>query len=279
MQIKLHKNIQYCTSWIPRKWKARPDITERWFDVDTTRIEPGRYYLTDENGNTCIVTDLFVSEIRDDVRRNAIQCKYCAALFCGKTVQEAENAYTAHCDAAEKQCCPVEGPFADCFYRLPKLISDNKETIDIDDQTFETVRRSRFKLCCQYAERCEGEFDGRKNVRCMHQEHRNYPPFYYDENNTPGLAMPKRPEVIDLPDGSPKLFSYRLVKDYGLDCYRLYNQRTTILFLLDPVHDKFWATSDCFASLMQFKSTPYGVDRRLIGKVKEIMHDLYGMKK
>lgn len=279
MQIKLHKNIQYCTSWIPRKWRSLPDINDRWFDVDTTRIDPGRYYLTDEDGNTGTVTDLFVSEIRDDVRRNAIQCKYCATLFCGNTVQEAEAAYKEHCDEAEKQCCPAEGPFTDCFYRLPKLISDNKETIDIDDQTFEEVRRTRFKLCCQYAERCEGEFDGRKNVRCQHQEHRNYPPFYYNERNTPGLAMPKRPEVIDLPDGSPKLFSYRLEKDYKLDCYRLYNQRMTILFLFDPVHDKYWVTSDYFAALMPIKSELYGVDRRLIGKVKEIMHELYAMKK
>lgn len=279
MQIKLHKNIQYCNSWIPRKLRSLPDITERWFNVDTTRIEPGRYYVTGDDGSAFIVTDLFVSEIRDDVRRNAIQCKYCAALFCGNTVQETEAAYKEHCDEAEKQCCPAEGPFADCFYRLPKLISDNKETINIDDQTFETVRRTRFKLCCQYADRCEGGFDGRKNVRCQHQEHRNYPPFYYNERNTPGLAMPKRPEVIDLPDGAPKLFSYRLEKDYKLDCYRLYNQRKTILFLFDPVHDKYWVTSDCFAALMPITNALYGVDRRLIGKVKEVMHELYAMKK
>lgn len=279
MQIKLHKNIQHC-NLVPKRLKAQPDITERWFDVDTTRIEPGRYYLTDDDGKAFIVTDLFVSEIRDDVRRNAIQCKYCAALFCGSTAQEAERAYKEHCDAAEKQCCPEDGPFVKCFYRLPKLISDTSECIDIDDHTFEEVRITRFELCCQYAERCEGRFDGREHVRCQHQEHRNSPPFYYDENNTPGLAMPKRPEVIDLPDGSPKLFSYRLEKDYKLDCYRLYNQRTTILFLFDPVHDKFWATSDCFASLMPVTSALYyGVDRRLIGKVKEIMHELYGMKK
>lgn len=278
MQIKLHKNIQHC-DLVPKRLKAQLDITERWLDVDTTRIEPDRYYVIGDDGNAFIVNDLFVSEIRDDVRRNAIQCKYCAALFCGNTVQEAENAYEAHCDAEEKQCCPEDGPFVNCFYRLPKLISDTKECIDIDDQTFETVRRTRFKLCCQYGERCEGSFDGRKNVRCLHQEHRNYPPFYYTEHNTPGLAMPKRPEVIDLPDGSPKLFSYRLEKDYKLDCYRLYNQRKTILFLFDPVHDKCWATTNCFSGLMRFKSTVYGVDRRLVGKVKEIMHELYNMKK
>lgn len=278
MQIKLHKNIQHC-DLIPRRLKSQPDITERWLDVDTTRIEPDRYYVTGDDGNAFIVNDLFVSEIRDDVRRNAIQCKYCSALFCGNTAQEAEAAYKEHCDAEEKQCCPVDGPFVNCFYRLPKLISDTKECIDIDDHTFEEVRITRFELCCQYAERCEGKFDGRKNVRCTHQEHRNYPPFYYNENNTAGLAMPKRPEVIDLPDGAPKLFSYRLMKDYDLDCYRLYNQRTTILFLFDPVHDKCWATSDCFAGLMLFKGTAYSVDRRLVGKVKEIMHELYGMKK
>lgn len=92
--------------------------------------------------------------------------------------------------------------------------------------------------------------------------------------------MPKRPEVIDLPDGAPKLFSYRLMKDYELDCYRLYNQRKTILFLFDPVHDKCWATTDCFSGLMPVTSALYyGVDRRLVGKIKEIMHELYGMKK
>jgi hypothetical protein len=92
--------------------------------------------------------------------------------------------------------------------------------------------------------------------------------------------MPKRPEVIDLPDGSPKLFSYRLEKDSKLDCYRLYNQRKTILFLFDPVHDKCWATSDCFsAGLMPITNALYGLDRRLIGKVKEIMHEIYGMQK
>lgn len=279
MQIKLHKNIQRC-GLVPKRLKSQPDITERWLDVDTTRIEPNRYYVTGDDGNAFIVTDLFVNEIRDDVRRNAIQCKYCAALFYGKTVQEAANAYEAHCDAAEKQCCPEDGPFVNCFYRLPKLISDTKECIDIDDHTFEEVRITRFELCCQYAERCEGEFEGRKNVRCQHQEHRNYSPFHYTDLNTPGLSMPKRPEVIDLPDGAPKLFSYRLEKDYELDCYRLYNQRTTILFLFDPVHDKCWATSDCFAGLLPVTSALYyGVDRRLIGKVMEIMHELYGMKK
>ena len=194
MQIKLHKNIQRC-AMVPQRLKARPDITERWFDVDTTRIEPNRYYVIGDDGNAFIVNDLFVSEIRDDVRCNAIQCKYCAALFCGKTVQEAESAYEAHCDAAEKQCCPEDGPFVNCFYRLPKL------------------------------------------------------------------------------------FSYRLEKDYELDCYRLYNQRKTIMFLFDPVHDKCWATTNCFSGLMRFKGTAYGVDRRLAGKVKEIMHELYGMKK
>lgn len=277
MQIKLHKNIQHC-NLVPQRLKAQPDITERWFDVDTTRIEPDRYYVVGDDGNAFIVTDLFVSEIRDDVRRNAIQCKYCAALFCGNTAQEAEAAYEAHCDAAEKQCCLADGPFAKCFYRLPKLISDTSECIDIDDHTFEEVRITRFELCCQYAERCGGEFDGRKNVRCQHQEHRNYPPFHYTEHNTPGLAMPKRPEVIDLPDGAPKLFSYRLEKDYKLDCYRLYNQRKTILFLFDPVHDKCWATTGQVSGLMRFKGTVYGVDRRLIGKIKEIMHELYDMK-
>ena len=278
MQIKLHKNIQYCDQ-VPQHLKEQPDITERWFDVDTTKIEPDRYYVTGDDGSAFIVNDLFVNEIRDDVRRNAIQCEYCSALFFGNTVQETETAYKKHCDSEEKQCCPVDGPFADCFYRLPKLISDTKEHIDIDDYTFETVRRTRFKLCCQYADRCDGGFDGCENVRCMHQEHRNYPPFYYTEYNTPGLSMPKRPEVIDLPDGATKLFSYRLEKDYKLDCYRLYNQRKTILFLFDPVHDKCWATAARVSGLMRFKDTVYGVDLRLIGKVKKIMHDLYGMKK
>ncbi len=69
------------------------------------------------------------------------------------------------------------------------------------------------------------------------------------------------------------------MKEYGLDCYRLYNQRTTILFLFDPVHDKCWATSDRVSVVTQITNELYGVDRRLIGRVMEIMHELYGMKK
>ena len=59
----------------------------------------------------------------------------------------------------------------------------------------------------------------------------------------------------------------------------LYNQRKTILFLFDPVHDKCWMTSDRVSVLMPLTTESYGVDRRLIGKVMEIMHELYGMKK